>query len=120
MSGGRANDDRFKTPVSNPLINKREDNESPSNFLKAPVDYWQPRVNIFPEPLRNRLNEPVTRNPPVNFPPFSGDVDIDIYRRQCQALATCHNWSERDVASQVIANLRGDARELISLLPQWT
>jgi hypothetical protein len=38
--------------------------------------------------------------------------------RQCQPLATCHNWSERDVASQVIANLRGDARELISLLPQ--
>jgi hypothetical protein len=118
MSGGRATNDRFQTPVSNPLINKREDNESPSNFLKAPVDYWQPRVNVFPEPLRNRPNEPVTRNPPVNFPPFSGDVDLEIYRRQCQALATCHNWSERDVASQVIANLRGDARELISLLPQ--
>jgi hypothetical protein len=118
MSGGRTNDDRFHTPNSNPLMNKREDNESPSKFLKAPIDYWQPRVNVFPEPMRNRPNEPVTRNPPVNFPPFSGDVDLEIYRRQCQALATCHNWSERDVASQVIANLRGDARELISLLPQ--
>jgi hypothetical protein len=118
MSGGRANHDRSQTPNSNPFMNKREDNESPSKFLKAPVDYWQPRVNVFPEPMRNRPNEPVTRNPPVNFPPFSGDVDLEIYRRQCQALATCHNWSERDVASQVIANLRGDARELISLLPQ--
>jgi hypothetical protein len=118
MSGGRTNNDRFHTPNSNPFMNKREDNGSPSKFLKAPVDYWQPRVNVFPEPMRNRPNEPVTRNPPVNFPPFSGDVDLEIYRRQCQALATCHNWSERDVASQVIANLRGDARELISLLPQ--
>jgi hypothetical protein len=118
MSGGRTDNDRCHTPNSNPFMNKREDNGSPSKFLKAPVDYWQPRVNVFPEPMRNRPNEPVTRNPPVNFPPFSGDVDLEIYRRQCQALATCHNWSERDVASQVIANLRGDARELISLLPQ--
>jgi hypothetical protein len=118
MSGGRTDNDRCHTPNSNSFMNKREDNGSPSKFLKAPVDYWQPRVNVFPEPMRNRPNEPVTRNPPVNFPPFSGDVDLEIYRRQCQALATCHNWSERDVASQVIANLRGDARELISLLPQ--
>jgi hypothetical protein len=116
MSGGRTDNDRSHN--SSPFMNKREDKESPSKFLKAPVDYWQPRVNVFPEPMRNRPNEPVTRNPPVNFPPFSGDVDLEIYRRQCQALATCHNWSERDVASQVIANLRGDARELISLLPQ--
>jgi hypothetical protein len=96
---------------------KIADDEVPSNRKDI-----RSRINVIPELSRNYVrnkeqNVQVTRNIPVNFPFFSGDVDVEIYKRQCQAIATCNGWTDEELAVQVIANLRGDARDLIALLP---
>jgi hypothetical protein len=115
LSENRTPNVLFPLDNRNPREHEQEGHITPSEII-APGPWDQRVFHVNPE-LR-RENNVVTRNTPVNFPSFAGEVDIDIYKRQCKALASSHNWADRDLASQIIANLKGDARELISLLPE--
>jgi hypothetical protein len=52
------------------------------------------------------------------FPSYSGDVDIEIYKRQVDTIAKQKDWSDEKLATQIIAHLEGDARKLLCLIPK--
>jgi hypothetical protein len=58
------------------------------------------------------------QNGSIKFPSYSGDIDIDNYKKQCNIIATQNNWSDQILATQIVANLKGDARKLLSLMPK--
>jgi hypothetical protein len=58
------------------------------------------------------------QNGSIKFLSYSGDIDIDNYKKQWDVIASQHNWSDQTLATQIVANLKGDARKLLSLMPK--
>jgi hypothetical protein len=52
----------------------------------------------------------------IKCPPYSGDTDIENDKKQCDAIASQHKWSDELLATHIIANLEGDARNLLTLM----
>jgi methyl-accepting chemotaxis protein len=54
----------------------------------------------------------------ITLPPFDGiNADLNSYKRQCMAIAKQNGWNSQELAVQIISSLQGDARTLMSLLP---
>jgi flagellar hook-basal body complex protein FliE len=55
----------------------------------------------------------------ISLPPFDGvNADLNSYKRQCMAIAKQNGWTSQELAVQIISSLQGDARTLMTLLPQ--
>jgi hypothetical protein len=55
----------------------------------------------------------------IALPVFDGiNVELSSYKRQCLIIAKQNGWTSQDLAVQIISSLQGDARSLMSLLPQ--
>ena len=75
------------------------------------------RKNITNDDFITKLIDHL-QNGSIKFPSYSGDIDIDNYKKQCNIIATQNNWSDQILATQIVANLKGDARKLLSLMPK--
>jgi hypothetical protein len=54
----------------------------------------------------------------ITLPLFDGiNADLNSYKRQCMAIAKQNGWTSQELAVQIISSLQGDARTLMSLLP---
>jgi hypothetical protein len=100
-----------------PEINERAFRPHSRSGSHSSADSVISRKNISNDEFLSKLIGHL-QNGSIKFPSYSGDIDIDNYKKQCDVIASQHNWSDQTLATQIVANLKGDARKLLSLMPK--